>query len=433
MTTETSKMLNRRTFIKSAAVAAAGTSALPAFIGNAMAATTKARHHVVIVGGGYGGATAAKYLRMWGNGAVDVTLIERNTTFVSCPISNLVIGGIKQLEDITVSYENLQSKWGVKLITDEATAIDIDKKTVTTAKHGAIAWDRLVLSPGIDFLPGRIGGLEGNQERIPHAWKAGPQTVLLRKQLEAMPDGGVFAMHIPRAPYRCPPGPYERACLVANYLRDAKPKSKVLVLDANGEIQSKKALFTQAFERYGALIEYVPNSSLQSVDADTLTAELEFDSIKADVLNVIPPMRAGNIAAAAGLPLINDAWVDVDWLTLEAKGMPGVHVLGDALFPAPAMPKSGHMANQHAKVAAAAILNLFEGLPPNPTPVVMNTCYSFVDAKNVIHVASVHQFDAEKKQPIPVSGAGGVSSMANELEGKSALAWARNIWADMLA
>ncbi len=422
-------MLNRRRFLKSAAAAAA----LPGLVGSARAATAKARRHVVIVGGGYGGATAAKYLRMWSEGAVDVTLIERNAAFVSCPISNLVVGGLKQLEDITVSYDNLKSKWGVRVITDEATAIDIERKAVTTARHGTLTGDRLILSPGIELLPARIAGLEGQDARIPHAWKAGAQTVLLRKQLEAMPDGGVFAMHIPRAPYRCPPGPYERACLVANYLREAKPNSKVLVLDANGEIQSKKALFTQAFERYGGLIEYVPNSALQSVDAGTLTAELEFDSIKADVLNVIPPMRAGNIAAAAGLPLINDAWVDVDWLTLEAKGIPGVHVLGDALFPAPTMPKSGHMANQHAKLAAAAILNLFEGLPPNPAPVVMNTCYSFVDARNVIHVASVHQFDADKKQPMPVQGAGGVSAMANELEGKAALAWARNIWADMLA
>jgi len=433
MTTETSKMLKRRDFLKMAAAAAASGGTLPGAIASAAAATAKARMHVVIVGGGFGGATTAKYLRMWGEDAVEVTLIERNPAFVSCPMSNLVIGGLKQLEDITVSYDNLKSKWGVKLITDDATAIDVARRTVTTARHGTIGYDRLVLSPGIDFVASRIGGLEGNQERIPHAWKAGPQTTLLRKQLEDMPDGGVFAMHIPRAPYRCPPGPYERACLVANYLRQAKPKSKVLVLDANGEIQSKKGLFTQAFERYGALIEYVPNSALQSVDAASLTAELEFDSIKADVLNVIPPMRAGNIATTAGLPLVNDAWVDVDWLTLEAKGMPGVHVIGDALFPAPAMPKSGHMANQHGKVVAAAILNLAAGLPPNPAPVVMNTCYSFVDGKNVIHVASVHQFDADKRQPMPVSGAGGLSAAANEIEGKTALAWARNIWADMLA
>lgn len=425
-------MFTRRDFLKTAGVAAAGSTTLA---GLSACATVggKSRGHVVIVGGGYGGATTAKYLRMWSKGAVDVTLIERNPTFISCPISNLVIGGIKQMEDITVSYDNLKSKWGVKLITDEVTAVDSAKRTVTTAKHGTVGYDRLVLSPGIDFIPNAVAGLDGNEERVPHAWKAGPQTVLLRKQLQDMTDGGVFALHIPKVPYRCPPGPYERACVVANYLRQAKPKSKVLVLDANGEIQSKKALFTKAFESYKGMIEYVPNSELRGVDAASRTAELEFDKINADVLNVIPPMRAGNIAMKAGLPLINDRWVDVDWLTLEAKGVPDVHVIGDALFPAPTMPKSGHMANQHGKVAAAAILNLFEGLAPNPTPVVMNTCYSFVDSKNVIHVASVHQYDAEKKQPMPVQGAGGVSMAANELEGKAALAWAKNIWADMLA
>ena len=424
-------MLNRRTFIKSAAVAAAGTSALPAFIGNAMAATTKARHHVVIVGGGYGGATAAKYLRMWGNGAVDVTLIERNTTFVSCPISNLVIGGIKQLEDITVSYENLQSKWGVKLITDEATAIDIDKKTVTTAKHGAIAWDRLVLSPGIDFLPGRIGGLEGNQERIPHAWKAGPQTVALRKQLTDLPDGGTYAISIPKVPYRCPPGPYERACMVAAYFKEAKPRSKVLVLDANAEIQSKKALFERAFaQHYKGILEYKPNAELKEVAGKV--AKLEFEDVKADVLNVVPPQRAADLARIAGLVNINNRWVGVNWQTMESTAVPGVHVLGDATFPAPLMPKSGHMANQHAKVAAAAIIQLLKGEAVSATPVVMNTCYSFVTAKDVIHVASVHQYDAADKTFKTVPGSGGVSAGANQIEGRYALSWADNIWHDML-
>lgn len=420
-------MLNRRDFLKHIGIVTAAGLTGCAGMGKS------AGGHVVVVGGGYGGATAAKYLRMWSNGAVKVTLIERNTQFISCPISNLVIGGIKNLQDITLSYDNLKSKWGVTVINDEVTAIDTAKRTVNTAKSGSLAYDRLVLSPGIDFIPGAVAGLDGNQERIPHAWKAGPQTVLLRKQLIDMKDGGVYALQIPKAPYRCPPGPYERACLVANYLRSAKPKSKVLVLDANPEIQSKKPLFTKAFESYKGMIEYRPNSELRAVDAATLTAELEFDKVKADVLNVIPPMRAGNIATTAALPLINSRWVDIDWISYEAKGVPGVHVLGDALFPAPTMPKSGHMANQHAKVAAAAILNLLAGEAPNPAPVVMNTCYSFVDAKNVIHVASVHQYDAEKKQPMPVQGAGGVSTAANEIEGKVALAWAQNIWADMLA
>ena len=426
-------MITRRDFLKTSALTAAASTALAGLSGCATTLGGRRRGHVVIVGGGYGGATTAKYLRMWSKGTVDVTLIERNPTFISCPISNLVIGGIKQMEDITVSYDNLKSKWGVRLITDEVTGVDTAQRRVTTAKNGTLTYDRLVLSPGIDFMSDAVAGLSGNEERIPHAWKAGPQTVLLRKQLEDMADGGVYAIHIPKVPYRCPPGPYERACLVANYLRQAKPKSKVLVLDANGEIQSKKALFTKAFESYKGLIEYVPNSELRGVDAASRTAELEFDKVRADVLNVIPPMRAGNIAITTGLPLINERWVDVDWLTMEAKGVPGVHVLGDALFPAPTMPKSGHMANQHGKVAAAAILNLFEGIAPNPTPVVMNTCYSFVDSKNVIHVASVHQYDAEKKQPMPVQGAGGVSAAANEIEGKAALAWAKNIWADMLA
>ena len=426
-------MINRRDFLKTSALAAAAGTTLAGLTGCASTPSARSRAHVVVVGGGYGGATAAKYLRMWSEGTVDVTLIERNPSFISCPVSNLVIGGLMQMEDITVSYDNLKSKWGVRLITDEVIAVDTAKRSVSTANNGTLSYDRLVLSPGIDFMSNAIAGLAGNQERIPHAWKAGAQTVLLRKQLEDMADGGVYALHIPKAPFRCPPGPYERACLVANYLRQAKPRSKVMVLDANGEIQSKKALFTKAFEGYKGLIEYVPNSELRSVNASTLTAELDFEKVKADVLNVIQPMRAGNIALKADLPLINDRWVDVDWLTMEAKGVPGVHVLGDALFPAPTMPKSGHMANQHGKVAAAAILNLFEGIAPNPTPVVMNTCYSFVDSKNAIHVASVHQYDTEKKQPMPVQGAGGLSPAANELEAKAALAWARNIWADMLA
>ena len=426
-----STMSDRRHFLKTAGALAAGGTLLSA----CAALPGRPGHHVVVVGGGFGGATAAKYLRMWSEGSVEVTLIERNAEFVSCPISNLVVGGVKQLSDITVSYANLASRWGVRVITDEVVALDADKRSVTTARHGIIGYDRVVLSPGIDFVPGAVAGLEGREALIPHAWKAGPQTLALRRQLADMPDGGVFVMSIPKAPFRCPPGPYERACVVADTLRRTKPRAKILVFDANAEILSKKALFTKAFEGYRGVLEYVPNSELRGVDmaGETRIARLEFDDVRADVLNVIPPMQAGLIATRAGLPLVNGRWVDVDWLTLEARGVPGVHVIGDALFPAPTMPKSGHMANQHAKVAAAAILNLFEGQPPNPAPVVMNTCYSFVDDRQAIHVASVHQYDAEKKQPMPVTGAGGVSSAPSELEGAFALAWARNIWADMLA
>ena len=387
---------------------------------------------VVIVGGGFGGATAARYLKMWG-GNVDVTMVERNANFVSCPISNLVIGGHKQMADITRGYDGLRAL-GVKVVQGEVTVVDAAAKKVRLAGGGELAYDRLIVSPGIDFMTDAVGGLASAlaTDQVTHSWKAGPQTVLLRKQLEAMPDGGVFAIAIPKVPYRCPPGPYERACMVASYFKTAKPKSKVLVLDANPEITSKKGLFEKAFkDHYAGIVEYRGNNELKSVDGTT--ARLEFDDVKANVLNVIPPQRAGDIARSAGLVNVNERWVGVNWLTLESTARPFIHVLGDATFSAPAMPKSGHMANQQAKVAAAAIIQLLKGEAVNATPVVMNTCYSFVTARDVVHVASVHQFDATEKTFKPVPGSGGVSSAANQVEGRYALSWADNIWADMLA
>jgi sulfide dehydrogenase [flavocytochrome c] flavoprotein subunit len=233
-------------------------------------------------------------------------------------------------------------------------------------------------------------------------------------------------------PYRCPPGPYERACVVANYLKARKPRSKLLLLDANPEVQSKKALFEKAFaDRYKGILEYRPNNEIKEVSGNV--AKLEFDDVKADVLNIIPPQRAADLARSAGLVNVNNRWVGVNWLTMESTAAPGVHVLGDSTFSAPMMPKSGHMANQHAKVAAAAIISLLKGEAVNPTPVVMNTCYSFVSDRDVIHVASVHQYDAADKTFKTVPGSGGVSAAANQIEGRYALSWADNIWADMLA
>ena len=386
---------------------------------------------VVVVGGGFGGATAARYLKMWG-GNVDVTLIERNTSFVSCPISNLVLGGHRQMADITRGYGGLKAM-GVKVVQGEVAAIDAGAKKVRLTGGAELAYDRLVVSPGIDFMFEQVGGLQAavDSGRITHSWKAGAQTVALRQQLESMRDGGVYAMSIPKAPYRCPPGPYERACMVASYLKVHKPKSKVLILDGNPDIQSKKALFLKAWDQhYKGMIEYRPNAELKEVSG--LTAKLEFEDVKADVLNVIPPQRAGDLARTSGLININNRWAAVDWMTMESTAVKGVHVLGDATFPAPAMPKSGHMANQHAKVAAAAIINLLKGEAVNAAPVVMNTCYSFVTARDVVHVASVHQYDAKDKTFKAVPGSGGVSAAANQIEGRYALSWADNIWNDML-
>jgi sulfite dehydrogenase len=354
-------------------------------------------------------------------------------SFVSCPLSNLVLGGHRQMADITRGYDGLKAA-GIRVVQGEAVAVDTAGRKVRLAGGGDLAYDRLVVAPGIDFMFEQVGGLQAAVEdgSIAHSWKAGPQTVALRKQLESMPDGGVVAISIPKVPYRCPPAPYERACMVASYLKTAKPRSKLLVLDANPEIQSKKALFEKAFgDHYGDILEYRPNAELKSVDG--LTARFEFEDVQASVLNVIPPQRAGDLARTAGLVNINDRWAGVNWLTMESTAAPGVHVLGDAAFPAPAMPKSGHMANQQAKVAAAAIIALLRGEAVNDTPVVMSACYSFVTARDVVHLASVHRYDAAEKTFKVVYGAGGVSLAANQIEGRYALSWADNIWADMLA
>ena len=427
--------MDRRQFIRAGSAASAA-SVLGLAAGCASTGAG-AGGQVVVIGGGYGGATAAKYIRMWSEGRVQVTLVEPNDSFISCPISNLVLGGSKQMADITTSYDNLGKRHGVKIIKDRVVAIDADKRQVRLAGGSTLAYDRLVVSPGVDFMWDSLPGLKqpGAQDKVLHAWKAGPQTVALRKQLEAMPDGGVYALSIPLAPYRCPPGPYERACQVAHYFSQAKPKSKVLILDANDDVTSKGPLFKKAWaDRYKGIIEYRPKHALTDVDAATGTLKFEFnDDIKAQVLNVIPPMRAGDVAHNAGLTTANKRWCDVDWLTMESKAAKNVHILGDALQIAPAMPKSGHMANQHGKVAAAAIVALLSGRQPNALPIYNNTCYSFVSDTDVVHVASVHAYDAEKKTMLPVAGSGGVSSAASELEGRYAMAWARNIWADTLA
>ena len=260
-----------------------------------------------------------------------------------------------------------------------------------------------------------------------------PETVALRKQLEEMRDGGTYILSIPKAPYRCPPGPYERACQVASYFKQAKPKSKVLILDGNEDIVSKKGLFLKAWgDRYKGIIEYRNNQEAKDIDLATMTVKTDFDSFKGDVLNVLPPQKAAGIAAKARVITANNRWCGVDWLTMQSTANPDIHVLGDATLSAPLMPKSGAMANQHAKVCAAGVVALMSGQEVNQTPMMINTCYSFVSDKEAVHVASVHSYDAKDKTLKTVPGSGGLSSAATELEGMYGWAWAQNIWADML-
>jgi NADPH-dependent 2,4-dienoyl-CoA reductase/sulfur reductase-like enzyme len=392
--------------------------------------------HVVVVGAGYGGATAAKYLRLLSDHTANVTLIEPELSFVSCPLSNLVLGGSSTLTELSVSYDALQKRHGVSLVRDWVMAIDPDKKVVQLKSGKTLSYDKLVLSPGIGLMMDSIEGLmQANQAGATlQAWKAGPETLALQKQLQDMPDGGVFALSIPEAPFRCPPGPYERACQVAAYFKKHKPKSKVLILDANEDIVSKPGLFKKAWaDLYPGMIEYRTSHNLVSVDAATKTLRFDIqESVRADVLNVLPRMRAAELVVQTGLANSNKRWAQVNFLNFASTAAKDIHILGDSTQNAAFMPKSGHMANQHAKVAAAAIVAELQGFALNPQPVLTNTCYSFVDATKVVHVASVHQYSASDKTYKTVAGSGGVSTAPSELEGVYAWGWARNIWADSL-
>ncbi|MGQ0512459.1 MAG: NAD(P)/FAD-dependent oxidoreductase [Betaproteobacteria bacterium] len=422
--------MKRRDFIKLAGAGAAA-GAFAGIAGCASTVPTKAR--VVVIGGGFGGATVAKYIRLWAP-SIDVVLVEREGAFVSCPISNLVLGGYSSMQDITTSYDGL-SRHGVQVVRDEAVAIDAAKRTVRLARGDDVSYERLVVSPGIDFNFGEIQGYEAAMQagRVLHAWKAGSQTVELRRQLEGLRNGGVVILSIPTAPYRCPPGPYERASMIAAYLKQHKPRSKLLVLDANPDVTSKGGLFKAAWkDHYAGVLEYRGNAKAVGIDAQSMTVKLEVEDVKGDVLNVVPPHRAGDIAMKAGLITHNNRWCDVDWRSMESKKVPGIHVLGDATLSAPGMPKSGSMANNHAKIAAAAIVGSLTGRGPGSDPKIINTCYSFVSQKEAIRVSSVHEWNAGQGTLVPVKGAGGISAARSEAEGTFAWNWARTIWADSL-
>lgn len=395
---------------------------------------TKAQ--VVVVGGGYGGATAAKYIRLLSDYGIDVMMIEPNRSFVSCPVSNLVLSGDRTMADITNPYTGLSARHGVRIVHDRVAAVDADKRQVRLDGGSSIGYDKLVLAPGIDMMWDSVQGLQAAHAagQILHAWKAGPETLALRQQLQAMRDGGTYAIAIPEAPYRCPPGPYERASMVAAYFKRHKPKSKVLILDGNPDVTSKGPLFKKAWsELYPGMVEYRAQHKAVAVDARTNAVKFEVqDDVRADVLNVMPAMRAGQLAVQTGLANANARWCHVNFLNFESTAAKHIHVIGDAIQVAAGMPKSGHMANSHAKVTAAAIVSELQGLELDPHPMLTNVCMSYVDEAHVIHVASVHEYVPTQKTFRTIGGSGGVSDVRSDLEGRYAHAWARNIWADTL-
>jgi sulfide dehydrogenase [flavocytochrome c] flavoprotein subunit len=422
--------LDRRSFLKLVG-AGAGAAGLP-MIGRAAEQMPKGVKRVVVIGGGYGGTIAAKYIRMLDK-SIEVVMIERNDHFVSCPFSNLYIGGIlKDLNPLTIKYDKLAANHGVKVVQAEVTGIDPAGKVVTTSK-GTVSYDRLVVSPGIDFRLEEMKGYDAAaMEVMPHAWKAGPQTVLLRKQLEAMKDGGTMVMTVPLAPYRCPPGPYERASMVAHYLKKNKPKSKLVVLDANPDITSKGGLFKKGWkDNYEGIIDYRPAKKVTEVEPSKLTVLVEgLEDVKGDVVNVIPPQRAGQIAVAAGLVGDDKNWCPVNQTTFESTKQAGIHVIGDACIAGP-MPKSGYSANSEAKVCAMNIVALMNGKETTDLSGI-NTCYSYITDKDAVSVAAVYAVKEGKIIAVPNSG--GVSPAdysAAKLEAIYAESWLKNILTEM--
>jgi len=396
----------------------------------------KTRPKVVIVGAGFGGAACARYLKLW-EPRVEVTLIEPNAQFVSCPMSNTVIAGLNKLEDITFPYRYLQAQVD-QFVQDAVTAIDAAKRTVSTVGGRTFSYDRVVLAAGVELMFDKVQGYDAAaRNTIKHAWKAGPdQTGALRKQLEAMPNGGVFVLAMPMAPFRCPPAPYERVSLIANYFKQAKPRSKIILLDANDDIISKKALFTTAWQKhYGfgtehSLIDYRPNNQVRSIDAKAMQIGTEFEDVKGDVINLIPPMRAAAITGLIGARTgDNGTWCPVDYRTMESTEVPNVHILGDSILSN--LSKAGALANNSGKLCASALVELFNGRQPDPAPVVTSTCYSASTDHTAFHVATVFRYQPADNS-MEVQPGGGVSAQESETEFAMMRGWAKNIWADTL-
>ena len=423
---------DRRDFLQVLTAGGLASALGPLAVSKTMAA---AKGHVVVIGGGFGGATCANYLKRYGPG-LQVTLIEPSKVYYTCPFSNTVLGGINGIDFIQHKYDNLVKKHGIKVIHDRVTSIDGSKRTVRTANSGRIGYDRLVVSPGIDFRWEAIGGYsEAMSKKVPHAWQAGDQTRILLKQLQAMRNGGVVIIGPPDNPFRCPPGPYERAAMIAHYLKQHKPKSKILILDAKDKF-SKQPLFEEGWQAvYPGMIEWVKGSAggkIESIDAAGKTVQTILgDKHKGDVINLIPPQKAGSIAHQGGLANA-DGWCPVDKGTFASTLQKDIHVIGDAAI-ANALPKSGFAASAQAKVCAAAIVAELSGTPM-PAPTYANTCYSLIDPDYAVSVAAVYRFEGGDIKSV----SGGVSPIGadkafHKNEARFAYGWYQAITSEAFA
>jgi sulfide dehydrogenase [flavocytochrome c] flavoprotein chain len=385
---------------------------------------------VVIVGGGMGGATLAKFLRLWGGTRMDVTLIEREPLYTSCILSGLVLSGQRTLDSLKFRYDRLRTNYGVTVVSGEVVGVDAANRAVRLADGSTQSGDRLVLAPGIDF--DAVPGLS-DPNAMPHAWKAGAQTTLLAQQLRAMPAGGTVVLTIPPVPYRCPPGPYERACLIADWLKRNKPGSKLIVLDANPDFVTEKDNFGRAFfDLHAGVIEYRTNVIIDHVDSTTKTLFTNSGNITAQVVNLIPRQRAAAIVAAAGLANATQGrFAAVDVLSYESTAASGVHVIGDSS--ATTQPKAGHIANQEAKVCADALVRLFSGGTPDPAPVTNSACYSTITMSQATWLSAVFQYEPATRAMAAVPAASGASASWNGDHFEEMGTWFNALMADTFA
>jgi sulfide dehydrogenase [flavocytochrome c] flavoprotein chain len=422
---------NRREFLK---ISGAGATVALAGCAQAQPGRSSARRaKVVVVGAGFGGAVCAKYIRMW-DPNIEVTLIEAKEKFISCPMSNWVIGGIRKMDELYMSYDKLPKNYGIKMVHDLVIGVDHDKRQVRTQKGNIYAYDRLVLAPGVEFMTETIEGYDEAEAagKTMHAFQAGPQTALLRKQLEAMPDGGVYVITSPPPPGRCVSGPYERACMAAHYFKQHKPKSKIIMLDGHFDVVSKGPMFKAAWKKfYPGMIEHRPNNMAVKIDTSTMTVSSEFEDVQADVINIVPMMRAGKLCKIAGVRTDSlDRWCPVDGTSFESTAIPGIHVIGDSVLSN--IPKSAHVSNNQAKICASAIIELLNGRQPVPVPIIGSTSYSATSDHTAGPIAVVMRWDPKQKAYIRQPG-GGASPDSDELNFAYNLAWFEHIWADTLS
>lgn len=421
--------MKRRIFLQGVGALALSTSAAFA------TPLVRAKPQVIVIGGGFAGAAVAKHLRVHSEEQIDVTVIEPRPEFICALLSNLVVGGVRELNALTFSYHDLTQHYGIRWIQDTAKAIDPVQRSVTIGDGTKLSYDRLVVCPGIDFMWEDLAGMDvAARQSVLHAWKGDAQLSQLFAQINAMHDGDRFVLSIPQAPTRCPPAPYERACLVADYLMRAKNGCKVVILDANADVLAEAKQFKEVWsQRYADVIEYRPNFTTAEVHAASGTVVSDFgDKVQGTVLNVIPPQRAGDIALQTGLANINRRWCEVDFLSFESTQAKNIHVLGDAIQIAPQMPKAAQMASQQARVCAAAIINLFDDKEPDANPSLTSTCYSFVSGHQAMHIRSKHHYDAREKTFISAASDFS-SSQPSSADADDAENWLRTVVADCLA